>query len=50
MRAAHPEILKECICHGKQVVCEKPISNNIENGAEMVKLIKSHSETKVLIG
>lgn len=48
--SSHLEILKECICHGKHVVCEKPISNNIENGAEMVKLIKSHPETKVLIG
>ena len=47
---SHLEILKACIDNHKHVLCEKPISNNLENGAKVVKLIKEHPECKVLIG
>ncbi len=48
--SSHLEILKECIKGGKHVLCEKPISKDLESGREMVELIKAHPETKVLIG
>lgn len=48
--STHLEILKKCLANGKHVVCEKPISHNLENGREMVELIKAHPETKVIIG
>ena len=46
----HLEILTECINNGKHVLCEKPITDNLEDGAKAVKLIKEHPECKVLIG
>ncbi len=48
--SSHLEILKESLEHGKHVVCEKPIANNIENGKVIIELIKSHPECKVLVG
>ncbi len=46
----HLEILEECIKHGKHVLCEKPISENLEEGEKLVRLVKAHPECKVLIG
>ncbi len=46
----HLEILKACIDAGKHVLCEKPLASTLEEGAEMVKLVKDHPECKVLIG
>ena len=48
--SSHLEILKECIKHKKHVLCEKPLSDTIEKGREMVELIKANPDTKVLIG
>ncbi len=46
----HLEMVKECIKAGKHILCEKPIAESVEKGREMVELIKSHPETKILIG
>ena len=48
--SSHLEILEKCLENKKHVLCEKPISNNLESGQKMVDLIKSHPECKVLIG
>lgn len=48
--STHLEILRECIKCGKHVLCEKPIAQNMEEGEEIVRLIKENPLTKVLIG
>ena len=48
--SSHLDILKECVKHGKHVLCEKPIAQDLETGREIVNLIKAHPECKVLIG
>lgn len=48
--STHLEILRECIKHNKHVVCEKPITDNLESGEEAVKLIRNNPQCKVLIG
>ena len=48
--STHLEILSACIENGKHVICEKPIAENLQKGKEMVDLIKSHPECKVLVG
>jgi len=48
--STHLEILRECIRKGKHVLCEKPIAQNMEEGEEIVRLVKENPLTKVLIG
>ena len=48
--STHLEILRECIKCGKHVLCEKPIAQNMEEGEEIVRLVKENPNTKVLIG
>lgn len=48
--SSHLEILKLCIAHGKHLICEKPITTNLEDGKEFADLVNSHPECKVLIG
>lgn len=48
--SSHLEILKECIANGKHVVCEKPITPDLESGREFVRLVKEHPWCKVLVG
>ena len=48
--STHLDILKLCIKYGKHLICEKPITTNLEDGKEFVKLVKEHPECKVLIG
>lgn len=48
--STHYAILKECIEHGKHVICEKPLSDNLEDAKKMAKLITDNPETKVLVG
>ena len=45
----HLEILKNCIKYKKHLICEKPISTDIESGKEFVSLVKN-ADIKVLIG
>ena len=48
--STHLDILKECIAHGKHLICEKPITANLEEGEEFVRLVKENPQIKVLIG
>lgn len=48
--SSHLDILKLCIKYKKHLLCEKPITRNMEDGIEFVKLVKEHPECKVLIG
>lgn len=47
--SSHLEILKDCIKAGKHVLCEKPITTNLEDGEEFLTLVKT-AKTKVLVG
>jgi predicted dehydrogenase len=47
--SSHLELLKDCIKAGKHVLCEKPITDNLEDGKEFVNLV-NNSKTKVLVG
>lgn len=44
----HLKILRECLAHGKHVLCEKPIALSYEEGEEFVKTVKAAPE-KVLV-
>lgn len=48
--STHLELLKMCLENGKHVICEKPITNNLEDGRKFVDLVKKHPECKVLVG
>lgn len=48
--STHLSILKECITHKKHLICEKPITANLTDGEEFVKLVKENPDVKVLIG
>lgn len=48
--SSHLEILKECIKHGKHVICEKPMAPNMEQAEEFVSLVKANPNVKVLVG
>ena len=48
--STHLEILRECIKHGKHLLCEKPITADIDEGKEFVRLVKENPHIKVLIG
>lgn len=45
----HLEVLKQCIKYKKHLICEKPITSDLETGKEFVSLVKS-ADIKVLIG
>lgn len=48
--STHLEILKKCINAGKHLICEKPITTNLEDGKEFVRLVKENPDIKVLVG
>lgn len=48
--STHLEILRECIKQGKHVLCEKPISQTLKEGEEIVRLVKENPHIKVLVG
>lgn len=48
--SAHLDILRECLAHGKHVLCEKPITTNLADGEEFVRLVKENPSCKVLVG
>ncbi len=48
--ASHLKILSDCLAHDKNVLCEKPITNDrLEDAAEFVRQVKK-AKAKVLIG
>ncbi len=44
----HLSILRDCLAHGKHVICEKPIATNLADAREFVRLVKS-SDCKVSV-
>lgn len=46
---SHLKILKDCLKHAKNVLCEKPITTSLADAEEFVSCVK-RSESKVLIG
>ena len=48
--STHLELLKCCLEHNKHVICEKPITTNLADGEQFVKLVKNNPNCKVLIG
>ena len=45
---SHLSILRDCLAAGKHVLCEKPIAVSLDEGRELVRLVKN-AKTKVLI-
>lgn len=45
---SHLPITRDCLAHGKHVLCEKPIASNLRDGIEFFKLVQQ-SPCKVLI-
>ncbi len=48
--SSHLKLLKMCLSYGKHVLCEKPITDNLTDGKEFVKLVKENPQSKVLVG
>lgn len=48
--STHLEILRECIKRKKHLLCEKPITTDLDEGKEFVRLVKENPHIKVLIG
>lgn len=48
--SSHLDLLTKSIENKKHVICEKPISDNIEDSKKAISYIKAHPECKVLIG
>ena len=45
---SHLPILEDCLAAGKHVLCEKPVTNTLEDGVRFCQLVKS-ARTKVLV-
>ena len=45
---SHLPITRDCLAHGKHVLCEKPIAGSVEDGVEFFDLVR-RSSCKVLI-
>lgn len=48
--SSHLALLKMCLANGKHVLCEKPITDNLTDGEEFVKVVKENPQCKVLVG
>lgn len=48
--SSHLSLLKKCMARGLHVLCEKPITNNIEDGIAFVNVIRENPQCKVLVG
>lgn len=46
--ATHFQITKDCLAHGKHVICEKPIASNMADAKEFVRMVKQ-SPCKVTV-
>lgn len=46
---SHLDILKECVKNGKHLLCEKPITPDLESAKEFMDIVKS-ADIKVQIG
>ncbi len=44
----HLPILRDCVAHGKHVICEKPVATDLAGAREFVRLVKS-SDSKVAV-
>ncbi len=42
--STHYKIVKECLEHGKDVLCEKPLTQNLAEAEELVELAKSREQ------
>lgn len=47
--STHLEIIKNCLKHGKHIICEKPIADTLEKGIELLEIVKN-SKSKLLVG
>lgn len=48
--SSHLPLLKMCLAKGKHVLCEKPITSDLESGREFMNLVKENPQCKVLVG
>ncbi len=48
--SSHLLLLKMCLAQGKHVLCEKPITDNLTDGKEFVRVVKENPQSKVLVG
>ena len=48
--SSHLPLLKMCLANGKNVLCEKPITNNVTTGKEFVEVVRVNPQCKVLVG
>ena len=48
--SSHLALLELCMKYKKHVICEKPITSNLEDGKRFVELVKANPDVKVLIG
>ena len=48
--ATHINLLKLCLKNKKHVLCEKPISQNVEDAVTFRTLVEEHPESKVAVG
>jgi len=47
--STHLAILKDCVAHGKHVLCEKPVAENLAHSLEFLDIVKN-APVKVLVG
>ena len=48
--SSHMSLLKTCIRYRKHVICEKPITNTLEEGKEFLRLVQANPHLKILVG
>lgn len=48
--SSHLDVLKMCVKYNKHLLCEKPITNDLESGREFYELVKANPQIRVLVG